>query len=568
MAEELKSWDAVPGYDFNEKIDLPAMHSWFLDATHCVPPWTPMFSWFWNRYCSHGLKYAAAVLSIPSCKGWEMRYKDGGCYIAFHIITDEALVKKRQVTFQQALRPWFENFDGLWEEYKKELLDIYEKLKELDVGKATNLELLYHNYELISAYRRMWEIHFTGMYASFSAWLMLETYCKEHFGLSDQTPEFLAMLRGFDNKVYQVDKRLWEFGQVAIQRGLADIFRENQDKDIAPKLERTDKGKQFVKEFYDFLAVEGWRMVRSNDLNVPYWLEDPTQPISVVKKFIAWRCDYVLDKVRARLVKEREKAVASMLQRVPDGDKERFKTLLKVAQKASPYSEEHNLYCELYVHALMRRGYLAIGKRLTDAGTIDQPDDVFFLNPDEIERVMLVPEAHKLQHIVNRRRAGWEEANKRGNPFVFTERSSLEEAVAQDMIPSSDVIAMKVSVGEVPQVKPELKADFYGLCGSPGIAEGPARVVVHYAELGSVQPGEILVCPGANPAWAPVFGAIKGVVADSGCSLGHTAIIAREYGIPMLGNVLGASTKIKTGQKIRINANEGALHILDKQVKV
>lgn len=564
MAGKLKLWDAVPGYDFDEKIDVPAMHSWFLDATHCVPPWTPLFGWFWNRYCCHGLKYAATTLSIPSCKGWEMRYKDGGCYMAFHIIRDEDIVKKREIKFQEALKPWFENFDGLWDGYKQELLGIYGKLKAIDLGQATNIELLYHNYELINAYRRMWEIHFLGMYASYSAWLMLEELCKEHFGLNDQSPEFLAMLRGFDNKVYQVDKRLWEFAQLAVQMGLASVFLENQDEDILPRLEQTKTGQQFVKDFYDFLALEGWRMVRMNDLNVPYWLEDPTQPIGVIKKFITWRCDYILDKIRPSLETGRKKAVALMLQRVPDKDKARFETLLGLAQKASLYSEEHDLYCELHVHALLRRGYLAIGKRLANAGTIKQPDDIFFLNPDEIERVMLVSEAHNLRYIVNRRRAVWERASKMGNPLVFTQRSDLEEAVAQDMIPSNDVIAMKLSVGEVPQVKPELGADFFGLRGAPGVAEGPARVIVHYAELDSVQPGDILVCPGANPAWAPVFGVITGVVADSGATLSHTAIIAREYGIPMLGNIQGASTKIKTGQKIRVDGNEGALYILDK----
>ncbi|MCL0089764.1 PEP-utilizing enzyme [Dehalococcoidia bacterium] len=562
--EKLKLWDVVPGYDFDEKIDVPAMHSWFLDATHCIPPWTPLFGWFWNRYVSHGLKYAAAVLSIPSCMGWEMRYKDGGCYLAFHIVRDEELVKKREVKFHEALQPWFEDFDGLWEGYKRELLGIYDKLKGIDLDKATNIELLYHNYELINAYRRMWEIHFLGMYASFSGWQMLETFCKDHFGLTDQSPEFLAMLSGFDNELYQVDKRLWEFGRLAVQMGLADVLIENQDKDIVPKLEQTDRGKQFVKEFYDFLAVAGWRMVRSNDLNEPYWLEDPAQPFGVVKNFIAMGGDYVLDEVRPRLARKREQAVTSMLQRVPDENKERFRTLLRVAQKASCYSEEHNLYCELHSHALMRRGYMAIGKRLADAGTIDQPADVFFLNPDEIERVMLVPEGHKLQYIVSRRRTMWEEANQKGNPLSFTERSSPEEAVAQDLIPSRDVIAMKVSVGEMPRIRPELKADFYGLCGAPGVAEGSSRVIVRYAELSSVRRGEILVCPGANPAWSPVFGIIKGIVADSGCSLSHTAIIAREYGIPMLGNIHGASTRIKTGQKIRINGNEGTLYILDK----
>jgi pyruvate,water dikinase len=562
MAKETNLWDAVPGYDFDEKIDVPAMNSWFLDATHCVPPWTPLFSWFWVRYCPHGIKYAATILSIPSCKGWEMRYKDGGCYLGFHIIRDDELVREREVKFHNALEPWFENFDGLWAGYIQELLAMYEKLKVIDLDKATNIELLYHNYELINTCRRMWEIHFLGMYASYSAWLMLEDLCKKHFGLNDQSPEFLAMLRGFDNKVYQVDRRLWEFGQLGIDMGLGDIFLKNKDKNILPKLKETEKGNQFVKELYGFLEVEGWRMVRMNDLNVPYWLEDPTQPIGVIRNFIAWHCEYALDKVRGRLEKEREKAVASMLQRVPQEDKKQFQKLLRLAQKASLYSEEHDLYCELYAHALIRRGYLAIGKRLADAGTIRQANDVHFLNPDEIERVMLVPEAHDLRYITNRRRTIWEEANKRGNPFVFTQRSNVEEAIAQDMLPSNDPVAMKVSVGEMPKAKTELGADFFGLRGSPGVAEGLARVIVQYVDLGSVQPGEILVCPGANPAWAPAFGVINGVVADSGASLSHTANIAREYGIPMLGNIQEISNKIKTGQKIRIDGNEGALYII------
>jgi hypothetical protein len=65
------------------------MHSWFLDGTHSVPPWTPLYGWYWIRLWSHGTKSAAAELSIPTCKGWEMRFKDGGFYNAFNIVRDQ-----------------------------------------------------------------------------------------------------------------------------------------------------------------------------------------------------------------------------------------------------------------------------------------------------------------------------------------------------------------------------------------------------------------------------------------------------------------------------------------------
>ncbi len=562
MTAQVKLWDAEPGYDLNEEIDLPEMHSWFLDATHCVPPWTPMFSWFWNRCCSHGLKYCADLLSIPTCKGWEFKGKNGGGYCAFHIVKDEEEIKRREVKFREALRPWIEDFDGIWDRYKKEMLKIYESIRAMDLDNASNYELLYHLYDLISMYRRMWEIHFQGMYVAYNAWLILEDLFKRRFGIGDQNPEFQKLLIGFDNKVFQVDKRLWQLGQLAVEKGLDDIFETNEARDIIPKLEQIEAGREWLKEFRDFLLEDGWRMQRMAEINEPTWIEDPSSPISAIKGFIMKGGHFVLDEVRERLVTEREEAVASLLQRVPAEEKAWFEVLIRLAQKASSYTEEHDHYLDMYSHALIRRGLLGIGRRLAQAGTIDKPDDIFYLNPDEVESVMLVPEAHKLQYIVDRRRAEWEEWQKRPNPPVITERNSLEEAIEKDLLPTRDAIAMKTSIGEMPKVRLELKADLYGITAAPGVAEGLARVILNYAQLGDVQEGDILVAPATAPSWTPVFGLIKGVVIDRGGILCHAAIVGREYGLPTLVNTFEGTTKIKTGQRIRVDANEGSVYIL------
>ncbi len=565
--DKVKLWDEVPGYDFIEEIDLPEMHSWFLDGTHSIPPWTPLYGWFWIRYCCHGLKYAADALSIPTCKGWEMRYKNGGSYNAFHVVRDEKEIAEREIRFRLALRPWIEDFDGLWDKGKKELLGIYDKFKELDVDSASNHQLYNHNYDLILAYKRMWEIHFVGMYASYNAWLILEDLCKSRFGMKDQDPAFQDMLRGFPNKVYEVDRKLWEFGQVAIGVGLDDIFKSTEPGAIIPKLGQTAKGKEWVKQLMHFMETDevgGWRMRRMNELLEPYWLEDPSTPVGLIKDFIMRGTDYGLENTRQELVKKREKAVATFLQKLPPNEKGAFEGLIRLAGKASSYSEEHDLYCELMVQAFMRRGYLAMGKRLAQNGAIDQPDDVFFLNPDEIDRVMMVPDRHDMRFITKRRRAAWEEWQKTPNPPLITDRASLEEAVVNDLLPSKDAIAIKIVVGDMPVVKPELKADLFGLCGCPGEAEGIARVVVYYDDLKNVKPGDILVCPGTNPAWTPVFGIVKAVVTDRGGTLSHAAIIGREYAVPTIVNTFEGTAKIKSGQRIRVNANEGAIFILDK----
>lgn len=559
----IKQWDAVPGYDFNEEVDLAQLDSWFFDGTHSMPSFTPMYAWYWNKFCAWGSQYSAEILSLPRYKGFSLRNRDGATYIAMRIVRDEKEVEERTAKFQEALIPWIEDFDGIWEKEREELMGIYDNLKSLDLDKATGVQLMHHLWDLTNAHRRMWEIHFLGMNVSYAAFLLLEDMVKP-YGLTVEDPGFQNMFRGFDNAVFQVDRKLWELGKDAVEKGLGDVILNNEVGEVIGKLGESEPGKAWLKDLHDFLEVHGWRMVRMMDLDEPYWHEDPASVLPPIRAFIKKGGDYDLDRMTSELAEGREKAIKELLEKVPENEKEWFEALIKLGGKASSYSEEHDLYCELYLHAVTRRGLLGIGKRFAEAGSLDKPDDIFFLNPDEVEMALMGPEFHKMQYIANRRRERWEETKFADRPPVFTTRANIEEAVGMDLMPSGDAIIIKIVVGELPRVREELKADIYGVCGAPGVAEGPARVIMTYNQLDQVQKGDILVCPGTNPAWTPVFGLVKAVVSDRGGTLSHTAIVGREYGLPTLVNTFTGTSTIKTGQKIRVDATEGALYILDK----
>jgi hypothetical protein len=100
---------------------------------------------------------------------------------------------------------------------------MYDKLKAVDLDKASNIDLIHHLWDMISTGRRMWEIHFLGMNVSYAAFLLLEDLVKP-YGLTSESPEFQDMFRGFDNKVFQVDRKLWELAREAISMGLGDII--------------------------------------------------------------------------------------------------------------------------------------------------------------------------------------------------------------------------------------------------------------------------------------------------------------------------------------------------------
>ncbi len=99
---------------------------------------------------------------------------------------------------------------------------------------------------------------------------------------------------------------------------------------------------------------------------------------------------------------------------------------------------------------------------------------------------------------------------------------------------------------------------------SPGVVEGAVRVVFdpHAAQLA---PGEILVCPGTDPSWTPLFLAAGGLVMEVGGLMTHGSVVAREYGIPAVVGVDRATQRLKTGQRIRVDGSSGQIVILDNQ---
>jgi phosphoenolpyruvate synthase/pyruvate phosphate dikinase len=131
-------------------------------------------------------------------------------------------------------------------------------------------------------------------------------------------------------------------------------------------------------------------------------------------------------------------------------------------------------------------------------------------------------------------------------------------------VESLDPIALKVVVGTMPVVRPELKADLYGVCGSPGVIEGPVKVIWTENELSKIVKGDILVAPTTSPSWTPVFSLLGGVIVDRGASLSHAAIVGREFGIPVVMNVFEGTKLLKDGMKVRLDANMGTVFILNK----
>ena len=102
------------------------------------------------------------------------------------------------------------------------------------------------------------------------------------------------------------------------------------------------------------------------------------------------------------------------------------------------------------------------------------------------------------------------------------------------------------------------------LCGIPvsaGTVEGRARVILEMADA-RLQAGDILVTTATDPSWTPLFVAVRGLVTEVGGPMTHGAVIAREYGLPAVVGVKGATQLIGDGQWIRVHGTGGYVELL------
>ncbi|GAT69519.1 pyruvate, water dikinase [Planomonospora sphaerica] len=194
------------------------------------------------------------------------------------------------------------------------------------------------------------------------------------------------------------------------------------------------------------------------------------------------------------------------------------------------------------VIALGRRALLGVGTVLAAQGLLDDADDVFFLDAADV-RAALAGASPQLRAVsAANRREYRRELRRRAVPRLLV---SDGETVYGPAVPAGG------------------PADLSGTAVSPGVYEGRVRVVDSPVGSG-LRPGEILVAASTDPGWTPLFLIAGALVMEVGGVISHGAVVAREYGIPAVAGVGEATTRLRTGQRIRVDGENGLVTVLDR----
>jgi pyruvate,water dikinase len=183
---------------------------------------------------------------------------------------------------------------------------------------------------------------------------------------------------------------------------------------------------------------------------------------------------------------------------------------------------------------ILRHALVEMGRRLTEAGILASPDDAFHLRFDELERVG----------------DSWPPP-----PALADDLRTTAQRRAKRRETLADTPLMDLTSGSPAGSASD--ALVTGTPGSPGIAEGPVRIIRDPAAFGSLLPGEVLVAPYTNPSWTPLFGRAAAVVVDTGAAMSHAAIVAREYGLPAVMGTGDATRRLSDGQWVRVDGTRG-----------
>lgn len=199
------------------------------------------------------------------------------------------------------------------------------------------------------------------------------------------------------------------------------------------------------------------------------------------------------------------------------------------------------------IFGMVREIFLTLGEKFESKNIIASTKDIYYLTIEEI--FDLVDENKNMQEVVEKRKSDYE-------------MYKLLPAYSRIIFEKKEFNKSHTNVNSIKlyQNNNTLK----GIPCSNGIVEGEALVIENIKNIPNCK-DKILITKMTDPGWVFLLAAAKGVIAEKGSLLSHTAIISRELKVPFIVGVEKLIDTIKTGDIIRMNGFSGEIEILERK---
>jgi pyruvate,water dikinase len=417
----------------------------------------------------------------------------------------------------------------------------------------------------------MWQHHFEFLLLGYGAYLTFAEFVRA--ALPDIPDQHISqMVAGVDVVLFRADTELRRLAREAIEAGVDGAFVEGRSPaEIDAELSGTDAGRAWLDALEQI--KDPWFNMGTGDGLYHYygsWHDDPSIPYaSLIGHIEALKAGKEIERPTEELAKERDRLAEDYGALMDEETRGGFQELLGLSRTVFPYVEEHKFYCDYWFQSRFFNKVREFGALLAKHGFIEEGEDIFNLSRHEAMQA--------LEELSLTWSTGGPPLGPHHWPPIVARRSELLERLGEWTPPPAlgrmpeavnDPIVVMLW-GITPQRLKEWAgsqegSELNGAAASPGEVEGPARVLRGLGDLDTVRSGEILVCTITSPAWAPIFSKIAATVTDIGGIMSHAAIVSREYGLPAVVGTGTATSRITTGQRIRVNGSDGRVTILDE----
>lgn len=558
---------------------------WFCDSQHWPNPFKP-FDAITVEYAVRCLgQYNTRHYLVPPANGVDYRIHNGYCYMSPIAVAPD-LIEGRIPQFLERAGHYFQNWDSLLENWHKKVKAniaemealSFEKLPEtvpldwITEGRGVDPHLdIMANYDAaIQLLYKTWQYHFEFLNLGYAAYLDFFGFMKGEFPtIPDQA--IAKMVQGVDSDLFRPDDELKKLARLAIELGVSDALKSGSVDEVLAAIAQKEHGQAWLDAWkaaqdpwFNFTSGNGFY---STD---KYWIDHLDIPMGYLRDYVSRaQAGKEIERPTAKLIAERDRITAEYQEMMNPEAVEAFQGKLGLARVVFPYVENHNFYIEHWSMSVFWRKMRELSKLLMEEGFWPTEDGMFYLTRQEVRDVLFdygnawatggewIGPSYWPQEIERRRKIIDALATQPPQPALNNPPEVITEPFTIMLWGiTSESIQNWIGADEE-------EGALSGMAASPGAVEGIARVIRSPDQLGEIEDGEILVAPVTAPSWAPVFGKIKATVTDIGGMMSHAAIVCREYGLPAVTGTGNGSSKITTGQKIRVDGNTGKVTILD-----
>ena len=586
--EQMYNWYHQRG---EERRKQDEQRFWFHDRLHhpdLLHPYDEIQCECWWQALG---AFNTRIFAMPPAYGVDQRIINGYVYVS-PVPADPAKLAERAELFERRAGHYYEHWDAIYDEWKEKVTARLEEIRAMDFSPLPDVEdesvVFEHRgyssgYRMIQDFQRLvvvmyetYQYHFELLNIGYAAYLSFFGFCKKAFpNITDQA--ISRMVGGLHVDLYRPDDELKRLGKEAVRLGIADdvLAADDGAERLFERLREREGGREWVEDWER--TADPW-FVFNTDPGHPggyhvhrTWADEPDVPLAAVKEYVSrLREGEEIDRPTERVLAERDRITAEYRRLLSEDDQPAFDEMVDLARTVFVYIEEHNIYIEHWMWATFWSKSRELSRSLQAMGAFDEAEDMFFLRRGEV--------AEAIYDVV----AAWSVGSRpRGadywRPIVVERRRIHAVLEAWDAPPAlgrppqevnepftvmlwgitTDQVAAWLSGGG------EDGRTLQGQAGSPGVVEGPARIVRTVDELREVQDGEVLICPATSPSWSTVFSRVVATVSDVGGVMSHTAIVCREYGMPAVVGTGRAVSTITTGQRVRVDGDQGTVTVLD-----